>query len=1020
MRRSLPIAFVLAALPAAAEPLQFNRDIRPILSDKCFACHGFDEETREAGLRLDEPEGAFKPDKYGNQAIMPGKPDESFVWERITSTDEDEVMPPPDSHKKLSDAEKATIRQWIEEGASYQTHWAFDAPVKPEPPAGDGSEIDRFIAAPLRADGMALSAEADRPTLIRRVSMTLRGLPASLEEVDEFLADAAPDAYERMVDRFLASPHYGEEMARHWLDVARYADTHGLHLDNERQTWAYRDWVVGAFNRNLSYDQFTIEQLAGDLLPEPTQDQLIATGFNRNNVTTSEGGSIAAEFDFRYAVDRASTTSQAWLGLTAGCAVCHDHKYDPITAKDFYSFYAFFHSNADPAMDGNALLTHPVLKVKPDDFDARMAAFDAREAAVRAAMAEKAKLVAYSDPADQDPRPPVEELEQVWFEDDFPAGATVGASGHPTTFVDSPVFSGGKSLKRSGEGMAQDYYQAGAGPLVIPQQPTFSVYVYLDPADLPDEVMIQFHTDGWKHRALWGEDIIEFGAKGTSERFVAGPLPAAGEWVKLEVSGSSMGLEPGMQVQGFAFTVHGGTVYFDRLAVTGRVDPAADPLTSFAAWRASRAGQDTAGVPGDLNGWLKEGPESARSEDELKRLREYYVQHVCAGTLEHFTAMNEELAQVTKERTDYDGSVPSTFIFKDLPQPRESFVMIRGQYDTPGEKVEPGTFAILPPLAAAGPRANRLDLAKWLVAPENPLTARVAVNRFWQQVFGTGLVASSHDFGTQGDLPSHPELLDWLAVWFQENDWDVKRLMRLMLTSATFRQDSAAAPERWDADPANRLLARGPRFRLDAEQVRDQALFVGGLMRTQMGGKGVNPYQPPDIWEPVGFGGSNTRFYQQGTGDALYRRTLYTFFKRTAPHPLMTNFDAPNREQSCIRRERSNTPLQALQLMNDVQHYEAARGLAQRMMAAAAAPEERLAFGFRSVLARLPAAEEAAVMMELYQRQLAKYEAAPEEAEKAINFGESKPPPDAPAAELAAWALVANLILNLDEAVIRN
>ncbi len=1020
MRLYGSFVFWFLALPVCGQGVEYNRDIRPILSEKCFACHGFDPETREADLRLDEPEAAYKADKHGTAAIVPGKPDDSLIWYHIMSDDEDEIMPPPKSHKVLTDAEKDLIRRWIEEGAKYEKHWSFETPVKPEVPVGSGSEIDRFVAAPLEKLGMRLSAEADRPTLIRRVSFALRGLPPTIEEVDAFLADAAPDAYERMVDRFLATPQYGEEMARHWLDVARYADTHGLHLDNERQTWAYRDWVVGAFNRNLAYDQFTIEQIAGDLLPEPTQDQLVATGFNRCNVTTSEGGSIAEEFVFRYAVDRASTTAQAWLGLTAGCAVCHDHKYDPISARDFYSFYAFFHSNADPAMDGNALLTEPVVKVKPEGYDAKMAEFAAREAAVAKVMEEKLATVVYQDPAEVEPRPAVTTTEQVWFDDAFPEGAQVAASGHPTTFVDAPVLSGAKSLKRGGPGMAQDYYQAGAQPLEVPQDPVFFVHVYVDPADPAEEVMIQFHTDNWKHRALWGADVIDFGAKGTTERFVAGGLPAAGQWVKLEVPGASMGLVPGMKVVGFAFTVHGGTVYFDKMGVTGRVDPAGDPQQSFVAWRAAQAGKDTPGAPGDLNGWLKEGPDKPRSAEELKRLRDFYVQQVCTVTRGHFEVPRAELAAVVKERADYDGMVPSTFIFRDLPQPRESFVMIRGEYNKPGEKVEPNTFAVLPPLMKSGERATRLDLAKWLVARENPLTARVAVNRFWQQVFGTGLVASSHDFGTQGTLPTHPELLDWLAIWFQENGWDVKKLMRMMLTSATFRQQSEASAEMWEGDPGNVHLARGPRFRLAAEQLRDQALFAGGLLRMEMGGKGVNPYQPPNIWEPVGFGGSNTRFYKQSEGDGLYRRTLYTFFKRTAPHPMMTNFDAPNREQSCIQRERSNTPLQALQLMNDIQHYEAARGLAQRMMMSSTEAAARIVFGYRTVLARVPAEEEVAVVLGLYQRQMRKYEAMPEEAKKAVTFGETPPAAGLSERELAAWTLVANLILNLDEAVVRN
>lgn len=1018
MKSRSPLVFVFYAAAvsvASAEPLEFNRDIRSILSENCFACHGFDAKHRKADLRLDLPEHAFAQDEDGLAAIVPGKPEQSKIWHRITSSDADEIMPPPESHKTLDDEKKEIIRRWIEEGATYQQHWAFEPPVKPE---GDG--IDGFVSAQLATEDRNLSPEADRPTLIRRVSMALTGLPPSLEEQEAFQNDHQPGAYERMVERYLGSQHYGEEMARHWLDVARYGDTHGMHLDNERQTWAYRDWVVNAFNRNLPFDQFTIEQLAGDLLPEPTQEQLIATGFNRCNVTTGEGGSINEEFIFRYAVDRASTTAQAWLGLTAGCAVCHDHKYDPISAKDFYSFYAFFNSNADPAMDGNKLLTEPVLKVKPDGYGAKMKAYAKREAAIQKRLQAKAEAIEYSDPADLDPLPPVQERDEIWFDDAFPKGAEVESSGHPLTFVEQPVASGKKALKRGGKAMAQDFYNKGAVPFEVPSDPTFYLNVYLDPADPPEEVMIQFHTGDWRHRAIWGADIIDFGKKGTTERFVAGELPAAGQWKMLEFDGQSVGLEAGAKVSGLAFTVHGGTAYFDKMGVKGRTDPANDPLLSFSAWRKAQKGKDTPGAPNELKQWLKAGPDQNRQPEELQKLLSYYVQEICSTTREHFADLKAELAEVAKERTDYDSSIPSTFVWKDLEKPRESYVMIRGQYDTPGERVVPGTPEILPPLQQGGERANRLDLAKWLVAPENPLTARVTVNRFWQQMFGVGLVESSHDFGTQGSLPSHPELLDWLAIWFQENDWDVKKLIRLMVNSQTFRQRSSADDQSWAADPANRKLGRGPRFRLDAEQIRDQALFVSGLIKLQMGGKGVNPYQPDNIWEPLAFGGSNTRYYKRGDGDDLYRRTLYTFLKRTAPHPLMSNFDLPAREQSCIRRDRTNTPLQALQLMNDVQHFEAARGFAARIINASASVKGRVAFAYRSVLARQPEPEESAVVIDFLQTQLAKYTAAPDEAEKAITFGESPPPSDINKAELAAWTLVANLILNLDEAVVRN
>ncbi|MFT5466850.1 MAG: hypothetical protein ACI8UO_001950 [Verrucomicrobiales bacterium] len=1009
---------------AADAPLSFNRDIRPILSEKCFACHGADAEERKGDLRLDEPDAAFGKGKSGEFAIVPEKPEDSEMWWRITAADDDDdLMPPPKTKKPLTDEEKATLRRWIAEGAPYQKHWAFEAPVAKAAPAGEHG-VDHFINAKLVEQLLEPTPEADRGTLIRRVAFSATGLPPTLEELDAYLGDSEPGAYERMVDRYIASQQFGEEMARHWLDVARYADTHGMHLDNERQMFAYRDWVVGSFNRNLSFDQFTVEQLAGDLLPDPKIDQLVATGFNRCNITTGEGGSIAEEFVFRYAVERASTTAQTWLGLSAGCAVCHDHKYDPITAKDFYSFYAFFHSNADPAMDGNKLLTAPVVKVTPPDYDARIATFAKQKAEIETKMDQLAAKVVYADPAEQKPPPPVSQSEQVWFEDAFPAGAKVGVAGHPLTLVEAPdpVFSGSKSLKRSGPGMAQDFYSAGAAPLVVPAGATFFVHVYVDTLDPPKEIMIQFFSNGWKHRALWGEDVINFGKVGTTERHVAGALLKTGEWVRLEVGADKMGLPAGTNVLGYAFTVQDGTVYFDKMGVSSLIDPANDPTQSFVAWRAAVAGKDTPGAPADLKAWLKQGPDKPRTPEELARLKAYYIRAACSTTKPQFAELVAATAAVDKESADYEATFHSTFVFKDLAKPRDSFIMTRGAYDAPGEKVEPDTPAVLPPLKKADPdgRATRLDLANWLVARENPLTARVTVNRFWQQLFGVGLVKTSHDLGTQGEVPSHPELLDWLAVRFQDEGWDVKKLMRLMLTSEAFRRSSSAAPEIWQRDPKNRYLARGPRLRLDAEQLRDAALFAGGLLNPEMGGKGVKTYQPPNIWEPVGFRGSNTANYKRDDGPDLYRRSLYVFLKRTAPAPFMANFDAPNREQACYRRDRSNTPLQALQLLNDVQYFEAARGLATRVMQAAPDPAKRVDFAYRVVLSRAPVAEEIKLVDALYQRSLAKYQKAPAEAAAAVGFGDSPPPDGLDIPELAAWTAVANLIFNLDETIVRN
>ena len=806
-RRIVP--FVLLAwigvgptFAAAPEAVGFNRDVRPILSDACFSCHG--PSQQKAGLRLDKADSATKPNKEGVAAIVPGKPEASEAIRRIASTDETEAMPPPGPHKPLTPAQKGTLTRWVAAGAVYEPHWSFTKLAAPPVPPNANVQwtvrnpIDAFLNERLAKAGRTPTAEADKPTLLRRVSFALTGLPPTPKEVEAFEADKNPDAYGRMVDRYLAKPQFGEEMARHWLDLARYGDTHGLHLDNERGTWPYRDWVVRSFNNNLPFDKFTLEQLAGDLLPNPTRDQLVATGFNRCNVTTGEGGSIDAEWYFRNAVDRAAVASETWLGLTAGCAQCHDHKFDPVTAKDFYSLYAFFYSAAGPPLDGNTLLSEPSVKLSTPEQEKQLADLDGKLAKANA------------DLAAVKPAEPV------------PAPALLG----------------------------------------------FAV--------------------GSKNRAL------------------------------------------------------------------------REPLT--------------------------------KARDAL-----------------------------VAERTKLDQSIPGCLIFRDAPTPRQAFVMVRGQYDKPGEKVEPDTPHFLPPLKKAGARGNRLDFARWVVAPENPLTARVYVNRLWQQFFGTGLAKNANDFGAQGEPPTHPELLDWLAAGFRDGGWDTRATVRLIVTSAAFRRSSKVGPDLLKADPENRLLAHGPRFRLDAEQVRDNALFVAGLLNPTIGGKGVKPYQPDNIWEPVAFTGSNTQFYKRDAGTALYRRSLYTFFKRTAPPPFLSNFDAPNREQPCSRRDRSNTPLQALQLMNDVQHVEAARAFAERIIAdGGATPAERIVFAFRTLLARGPSAEEAAIVKDALDAHLARYAKAPADAKKLIAVGESKPKAGHDPVALAAYTMVATLLLNLDETLTRN
>lgn len=874
-----PMVFLAGLLFAAAasasawaeEIPRYNRDVRPILADTCFQCHG--PAQQKAGLRLDQHASVTSPTKTGALAIVPGKLDESELIRRIESDDENEVMPPKSSKKELTTEQREILKRWITSGGAYEKHWAFEPPKKTTPPevVGEGPAIqhpiDRFLADRLRHDGFTMSPEADRETLIRRVAFTLTGLPPTLSEVDTFLGDTSMLAYENMVERYLNSPRYGEEMARHWLDVARYADTHGMHLDNERQMWPYRDWVVRAFNDDLRFDRFVVEQVAGDLLPNPTLDQLVATGFNRCNVTTGEGGSIDAEWYYRYAVDRATTVAEAFMGLTAGCAVCHDHKFDPISTEEFYQLYAFFYSAAGSAMDGNALLHEPTIRLANPEQKAKLEVLRKRVEEANKAVEKKAAEVSYNDPAD------------------------------------TPAETGEKAV---------------------------------------------------------------------------GPAES----------------------------------------------PAGNPFHSFKAWLAADGPTlNKQELPAAIKTLLKRKPDGTLPDLAVKRLRTYYIQNICAETRDEFQPLLLVLGTAVNEKLAIEKLVPASYVFRNMATPRDAFVMVRGQYDKPGRAVMPGTPAALPALKMSNPggRADRLDLAHWMTSPEHPLTARVAVNRFWQQVFGTGLVKTGHDFGTQGAPPSHPELLDWLALSFREGGWDVKALMRTLVNSSAFRQSSRVTPELLKHDPENRLLGRGPRLRLDAEPIRDNALYVSGLLDLSMGGKGVRPYQPPNIWEPVAYTDSNTAKYVQDKGESLYRRSLYTFFKRTAPPPFLANFDAPNREAFCNGREHSNTPLQALQLMNDIQHVEAARHLAARMWAeGGASPKDQIAWGFRVVLSRHASLDELAVLVGQYDALLTRYRAEPAAALELLRVGESPLQSRAPETDLAALTLVANTLLNLDETVNRN
>lgn len=1019
---------VVVCMPAAGDDaVSFDRDVRPILSDTCFRCHGPDAQTREAGLRLDLP-----AEEGDDQAIVAGDPDASPLIQRILSEDEGEMMPPPDSGKSLSDEQKQILRRWVEQGAEYQRHWAFEPITPPAIPAAatttGAHPIDALLAERMQRVGLEPAGRARPEVLIRRVSFALTGLPPTLAEIDAYLNDTQPGSYGRMVDRYLASPRFGEEMGRHWLDVARYADTHGLHLDNERQMWPYRDWVVAAFNNNLPFDQFTRWQVAGDLLPEPTTEQLIATGFNRCNVTTSEGGAIDAEFVYRYAVERTTAMAEAWLGLTAGCAACHDHKYDPLSTREFYSLYAFFNNAADPAMDGNIDTTAPYIKLPTAAQKAAAEAAGKVEQEALGWLQAIAGHTTYLEPAqrtetltrsDDDAAAESSDwVRDLLFDDAFPIGATSRSSSRNAVAWElDPAFgaaSGRRVIRQASAQGLSDTIEFKLRPLTVLPEGALEISLRADPVNVPTAMTLSVPGKG---SVTWNRTDAGFVRSGQQEVAFQ-----PGQWARVKVATADLKLKPGDRIATINLSQNSGVAFWDHAVLVGKPAPENDPLESFALWRQAIGTNPPPDLPGEYHAAVRAGADGEIAAEAHAALRQYYLAVVSRPATAELAAARAVWETARESRIVAEDSPPGTFIYRDAPTVRESFVMLRGQYDAPGEPVQPAVPAFLPPIQGEPDRRlTRLDLANWLVADDNPLTARVTVNRFWQQFFGTGLVKTSNDFGLQGDPPTHPELLDYLAFTFRESGWNVKTLVRLLVTSAAFQRDAATTPEQRQQDPDNRLYARGPRLRLDAEQARDNVLFVSGLISLQMGGRGVNSYQPPNIWEPVGYSDSNTRFYLQDYGPALYRRSLYAFLKRTAPPPFMSNFDAPNREQSCTARERSNTPLQALQLMNDVQHFEAARALAERALSEGGeSAEQRIAFLYRTVLARRPNHEELQLVKDAYDTQLELYTAEPESAAAAIRVGQSPPRGLAPAEQTAAWTMVANLILNLDETINRN
>ncbi len=1007
----------------------YNRDIRPILSNYCYTCHGPDEKKRQTELRLDRQESSTVKLNTGIIAVIPGNSAESELFQRIISTDATERMPPPDSGKTLSPEQIKLLKDWIDGGAVWQGHWSFQPPRRAEVPpvcqagAVVRNAIDHFVLQRLDREGLRQSPEADRATLCRRVTLDLTGLPPTLESVDAFLADNSPDAYEKLVDRLLESPHYGEHLARSWLDMARYGDTHGLFLDNERSLWPYRDWVIRAFNTNLPFDQFTIEQLAGDLLPSPTLDQRIATGFNRCNVTTNEPGSIVEEARVRNAADRVETTAKVWLGLTAQCAACHDHKFDPLSQAEFYQLFAYFANGTDKPLDDNALLPPPFIQVPTVEEARRKAELSqlvvAKELALRQAVATYNYVEPTGSPESIAPKP--EEI--VWIDDALPSGAMPQGDEQAESWKwvskpGFPVFSGERSNTRTSKGLGQHYFTGAKPGLKIAEKDTLFAYVYLDPANPPRTIMLQAIDASYSHRAYWGENLVNIDQDNTPGRKPMGPLPETGKWVRLEVPAAAIGLQAGTELNGWNFVQFEGTVYWDKAGIvtTGK------PPTHFASqkvWEELEKAREKSTLPADVLAIIKTEP-AQRTAQQLQRLREYFVEFAHTGSQAIVEPLHQELAVVKKSYEEHDKLIGSTMVMEDRPgAANEVFVLTRGEYDKPDKnrKVLPNVPAALPPLPKDAP-PNRLALARWLCAPEHPLTARVTVNRFWQQLFGIGLVGTSEDFGAQGEWPSHPELLDWLALDFIEHGWDIKRTLKQIVLSATYRQDSHVAADLARRDRENRWLARGPRFRADAEVVRDATLAASGLLSLQIGGRSVRPYQPAGIWEVVAHSSSNTSKYQRGTGEALFRRSLYTFWKRTAPPPGLMVFDAPTRDTCTARRPRTNTPLQALALMNDEQYIEAARKLAERILREGGSEQgARLIYGFRLVTTRRPETAEVAVLTRVLDRSRERFQRDQPAAEKLLAAGESPRNAQLNQAELAAYTILANLLLNLDEAI---
>lgn len=1016
--------------------VDFNRDIRAILA-KCLDCHGPGLGEGIAGLRLDSYASATKKLPSGRRAIVPGQPTESELIRRVTSKDDDYRMPPPETHKTVSPAEVELLREWIRQGAEFKEHWAFEAPAEPTIPKTKNTvwprgNIDRFILATLEAHNLPPSPEADRNTLIRRLSLDITGLPPTPNEVNAFLGDKSARAYENLVDRLLSSPRYGERMAMDWMDYARYADSNGYQADYERYQWRWRDWVIDAFNKNMPYDQFTIEQLAGDMLPNATSDQRLATAFNRNHRINTEGGVIAEEWRVENVIDRVETTAEVWLGITAGCARCHDHKYDPISMGEFYQLFAYFNNVPETGTGEERPVNHPPLMKAPypaqqrqmEQLQRRLSELNASAASLIKANIENASTWKLENAGAGEAV--TNGLEAAYKLSDKPL-RTYGTGDKPTvagTVASDP----GKS---SGGVVTSD-----AGHIIlgsvgdVERSESFSYGAWIWPEEGNGAALARMDTNddfrGWDLFFDGGTPIVHLIHKWpvNTVKIVGRTKIPLKEWSHLFVtydgSSKATGLRIYINGKPIEADVHvdalSGTIKTSVPTTIGRrtvTNIFKGKVDDFLFYRRMVPPAEVSNIM-NANGAQRilTIPKSERTHAQKEELARLWL----VNNNPNFRRIQEEILTTDAKRAKLDSEISTVMIMEEMKTPRDAYILLRGHYEARGDRVTAGIPKFLPPLPKGAPN-NRLGFAKWVVSKDNPLTARVTVNRLWERFFGTGIVETSEDFGTRASYPSHPELLDYLGNRFVRLRWDLKAMIKEIVMSATYRQSSAVTPDRLAADPQNRLLSRGPRFRLSAETIRDQALFVSGLLVEKLGGPSVRPYQPEGVWDETNVYG-NLRNYKHDTGEGLYRRSLYTIWKRTAAPPNMTLFDAPSRELCRVKRSRTNTPLQALTLLNETTYIEAARVAAERVLSeGGVSRNERIRYAFKLVLSRNPTSAERKLISDGLQRRLDYYRRDFTAAQKLVRVGEAPVPAGTDIPVLAAYTVMMNTLLNLDETV---